>query len=153
MLKSTVQTATWALRLGCAAHFIHANIYDISLIHGESMIPTINYTGDSVHVNKLCRRGRDCGRGDLIVASKPTDPSQRVCKRITGMPGDIVLVDPSAGDYDRFIQVPEGHCWVTGDNLPESLDSRSYGPLPMGLIKGKIIAAHNLDKMSFRFLR
>ena len=34
-------------------------------------------------------------------------------------------------------QVPEGHCWVTGDNLPESRDSRTYGPLPLGLIKGK----------------
>lgn len=36
--------------------------------------------------------------------------------------------------------MPEGHCWVLGDNLPVSRDSRVYGPLPMGLIKGKVVA-------------
>lgn len=37
-------------------------------------------------------------------------------------------------------QVPEGHCWVLGDNLPYSRDSRFYGPLPLALIKGKVLA-------------
>ena len=40
----------------------------------------------------------------------------------------------------RMIQVPEGHCWLLGDNLSESRDSRLYGPLPLALIKGKVIA-------------
>jgi inner membrane protease subunit 1 len=37
-------------------------------------------------------------------------------------------------------QVPKGHCWVVGDNMPYSRDSRHFGPLPMALIKGKVIA-------------
>ena len=37
-------------------------------------------------------------------------------------------------------QIPEGHCWLAGDNSPESRDSRDYGPLPLALIKGKVIA-------------
>ena len=37
-------------------------------------------------------------------------------------------------------QVPDGHCWLLGDNLPESRDSRVYGPIPLALIKGKVIA-------------
>jgi inner membrane protease subunit 1 len=37
-------------------------------------------------------------------------------------------------------QVPQGHCWVCGDNLPASRDSRIYGPLPMALIRGKVVA-------------
>lgn len=37
-------------------------------------------------------------------------------------------------------QVPEGHCWVIGDNLPWSRDSRHFGPMPLALIKGKVIA-------------
>jgi inner membrane protease subunit 1 len=61
-----------------------------------------------VHVNKLNRRGHDCHVGDMILAAKPTDPSRRVCKRITDMPGDKVLIDPSGGDVDRYIQVPKG---------------------------------------------
>ncbi len=36
--------------------------------------------------------------------------------------------------------MPEGHVYVGGDNLPWSRDSRNYGPLPMGLINGKVIA-------------
>lgn len=38
------------------------------------------------------------------------------------------------------MQVPEGHVWTTGDNLPHSTDSRHYGAVPMALIRGKIIA-------------
>lgn len=37
------------------------------------------------------------------------------------------------------LQVPKGHCWVLGDNLHASRDSRLYGPLPMALIDGKVI--------------
>ena len=38
------------------------------------------------------------------------------------------------------MQVPEGHCWLLGDNLSASRDSRTYGPLPLALIKGKVTA-------------
>ena len=57
-----------------------------------------------------------------------------------------------------MIQVPEGHCWLLGDNLGESRDSRTYGPMPLALIKGKVVArvlplgqmkwiGNNLDKV------
>lgn len=36
--------------------------------------------------------------------------------------------------------MPEGHCWVEGDNLEWSRDSRHFGPMPMALIKGKVVA-------------
>jgi inner membrane protease subunit 2 len=36
------------------------------------------------------------------------------------------------------IRVPEGHCWVEGDNKTSSLDSRSFGPIPLGLIQGRV---------------
>ena len=38
-----------------------------------------------------------------------------------------------------MVQVPEGHVWVAGDNLPYSRDSRFYGPVPMALITGKLL--------------
>lgn len=159
LFQSTKRGISWALRVGCGVHLIHSNFYEISETHGESMLPTLDYSGSFVHINKMCQLGHDCHVGDMIVALKPTDPSQRVCKRITGMPGDIIQVDPSEvfssgssqndsfeADQDelvkkepKYIKVPEGHCWVTGDNLSRSLDSRSYGVLPLGLIKGKII--------------
>ncbi|KAA8911251.1 hypothetical protein TRICI_003861 [Trichomonascus ciferrii] len=139
-MSTVLQTMSKALRIGCGVHLLHSQLYELSETHGESMLPTLNYAGDYVHVNKYYRRGRGVGVGDLIIAVKPTDPHQYVCKRITGMEGDYVLVDPSAGDFERYIQVPKGHCWVTGDNLSASLDSRTYGVMPLGLIKGKIFA-------------
>lgn len=115
--------------------------------------------------------------GDIVVAISPRDPEKHVCKRIVGLPGDCILLDPrtpepssdlvessadssdadadagvSAVDHDQppnmaateskqgYITVPPGHVFLCGDNLSNSTDSRHYGPVPMGLIKGKIIA-------------
>ena len=39
-----------------------------------------------------------------------------------------------------MVQVPEGHCWVAGDNLEASRDSRHFGPLPLALVRGKVLA-------------
>jgi len=133
------QTLSWAVRMGCMVHLVHSSLYEVTETYGESMLPTLSWHGDFVHVNKLCRNGRNCKIGDIIIATKPTLPSQRVCKRITGMPGDYVLIDPTIKNSTQMIQVPAGHVWVTGDNMSQSIDSRTYGPLPLGLIKGKIV--------------
>ncbi|CAF9908054.1 hypothetical protein IMSHALPRED_006568 [Imshaugia aleurites] len=61
-------------------------------------------------------------------------------KRVMGMPGDFVVKDGGEGRGKMMIQVPDGHCWVLGDNIPESRDSRFYGPIPLALIKGKVVA-------------
>ncbi|XP_028512449.1 mitochondrial inner membrane protease subunit 1 [Exaiptasia diaphana] len=35
-------------------------------------------------------------------------------------------------------QVPKGHVWLLGDNPDDSTDSRDYGPVPYGLIRGRV---------------
>ncbi|XP_061621984.1 mitochondrial inner membrane protease subunit 1 isoform X1 [Phyllopteryx taeniolatus] len=35
-------------------------------------------------------------------------------------------------------EVPKGHVWLEGDNLTNSTDSRSYGPVPYALIRGRV---------------
>lgn len=37
------------------------------------------------------------------------------------------------------LQVPRGHVWLQGDNLLHSLDSRVYGPVPLALVRGKVM--------------
>lgn len=145
---STLSALSWALRVGCSVHLFHSYIYEFTETFGESMLPTLNYAGDYIHANKMCSKGRNIKLGDMVIAVKPTDPTQRVCKRVTGMPGDFVLVDPSTGDFQKYIQVPKGHCWLTGDNLTHSLDSRTYGALPLGLIRGKIFGITSVDGKS-----
>jgi inner membrane protease subunit 1 len=102
--------------------------------------------------------------GDLVAARSPLDPTRDVCKRVMGLPGDTILLDPRVEPptlHDQqwtrgmsrslsnsvdplqepvYITVPKGHVWLVGDNLGNSLDSRHYGPIPLGLVKGKVVA-------------
>ncbi|KAK6457793.1 peptidase S24/S26A/S26B/S26C [Scheffersomyces xylosifermentans] len=162
-LKFLVSTVSWTLRAGCVAHLVHEYVYEFTETRGESMLPTLQSHHDYVHALKKYRLGRNLDIGDCIVAIKPSDPDHRVCKRITGMPGDAILIDPSSSSeltntpaeilqhdgFNKYIVIPEGHVWCTGDNLCHSLDSRSYSVLPMGLITGKIVAANSMDKGIF----
>lgn len=36
------------------------------------------------------------------------------------------------------VTVPPHHCFVLGDNRNESLDNRSFGPLPLVAITGRV---------------
>jgi hypothetical protein len=40
----------------------------------------------------------------------------------------------------KYIKVPKGYIWVVGDNLSNSTDSRHYGPVPLAMVKGKVLA-------------
>lgn len=182
--------------------------------------------------------------GDLVVALSPFDPSRTVCKRVIGLPGDTICLDPrmrplplvawrgrakvepptekgaeigkggggddglesklikfedlladmasdrgqrlsargareevdllksmdtdttpfsrAEADTDRhndaastelqqntyirskgdvqYVTVPLGHVWLAGDNMGNSTDSRHYGPVPLGMVRGKVLA-------------
>ena len=78
-------------------------------------------------------------RGDLVVALSPTNPKRSICKRVLGLPGDSIMVDPRDLDSPHVV-VPRGHLWLQGDNYNNSTDSRVYGPVPMGLVRGKVYA-------------
>jgi hypothetical protein len=46
-------------------------------------------------------------------------------KRLIALPGDWIQVP----EKQEIWQIPQGHCWVEGDNASVSLDSREYGPV------------------------
>ena len=118
-------------------------------------------------VDRRHRLGRNLAVGDLIIARHPSFPTTtNIGKRVVGLPGDFVVRDrsyvgsvggwdgrererqgdgegeaePEAGQEPEMVEVPPGHIWVAGDNLSWSRDSRFFGPLPMGLVMGKIVA-------------
>ncbi|KAK6516771.1 hypothetical protein TWF506_006660 [Arthrobotrys conoides] len=130
------------IKLLAFTHLVVSKIFIISQCEGPSMLPTLPTSG-SVVVNNLYSRGRGIKVGDLIAAHRPDDMDVMLLKRVIGMPGDYVVVDPMAagsGGETMMVRVPEGHCWIAGDNLSHSIDSRFYGPVPLALVMGKVVA-------------
>ncbi|KAK4342156.1 hypothetical protein RND71_037972 [Anisodus tanguticus] len=102
------------------------------------MLPTLNLTGDVLlaeHVSLLLNK---VGPGDVVLVRSPENPRKTV---IVGMEGDTVtfLADPSRSDRYITLKVPKGHVWIQGDNIYASKDSRKLGPIPCGLILGKVV--------------
>ena len=111
--------------------------------------------------DKVLVRFSDPGRRDIIVFEYPVDPSKDFIKRIIGVPGDTIeirdkevyvngekLDEPYARHTDPHIipgqrdnkgpfTVPADNYFCMGDNRDESHDSRFWGFVDRGKIKGK----------------
>lgn len=103
------------------------------------MQPTFNVRGDVLFTEYLSPRLKRIKSGDVIVAVKPTDPRVMVLKRIRGMGGETIWVHPKNEAHPVQITVPDGHVWLEGDNAAQSTDSREYGPVPMALVRGRVV--------------
>ncbi|XP_045888060.1 mitochondrial inner membrane protease subunit 1 isoform X2 [Micropterus dolomieu] len=77
-------------------------------------------------------------RGDIVIAKSPFDPHMNICKRVIGLEGDKVCTSSPSDLFKTHTYVPKGHVWLEGDNLRNSTDSRSYGPIPYALIRGRV---------------
>lgn len=115
----------------------------ITPVEGRSMQPTLNPGispgRDAVLIDRMFASWYK--RGDVLVLSSPIEPSEMVIKRVVALGGDWVRRrDPSAdfraGD---FVRVPAGHLWVEGDNERFSNDSNTYGAVPAGLVRGRVL--------------
>lgn len=115
------------------------------------MLPTLAHDGEIVIEDRLTYRlfPERLSRGDLITMKSPLTPGRVVCKRVIGLPGDIVCVDPTGekAPSTEHVLVPKGHVWVSGDNAAYSRDSRDHGPVSKSLIYGRLIA-----RVSFIYL-
>mmetsp|Transcript_79082 Transcript_79082/g.219742 ORF Transcript_79082/g.219742 Transcript_79082/m.219742 type:complete len:177 (-) Transcript_79082:141-671(-) len=128
------------LQLVGLLHCVQEYGIDFSTTVGASMVPVFNASGDVLLFERLSQRLVGWERGQVVVATSPKDPNARICKRIMGLPGDRVFapMGTSAGPIE--LTVPSGHVWLLGDNRPFSHDSRHYGPVPIGLLQGKVRA-------------
>ncbi|KAI8070423.1 mitochondrial inner membrane peptidase complex catalytic subunit [Gongronella butleri] len=137
--KSIFKGGVYVVQFACFAHMFNQYVAEFTFCIGPSMLPSFNMSGDIVLVDHISPRFKPLAPGDVIVCWSPAIPGRAVLKRIIGMPGDHICKDPTI-DEPKYIDVPKGHVWVAGDNLSNSTDSRSYGPVPMGLIRGRVIA-------------
>jgi inner membrane protease subunit 1 len=114
-------------------------------VSGPSMLPTMAASGEVCLEYTLGHRLRGPGalqRGQLVTFASPLDPARIVCKRLAGLPGDVVCVDPTGAKAPstEHVLVPRDHVWLIGDNAAMSRDSRDYGPVNVGLIRGTLVA-------------
>ncbi|CEJ58697.1 hypothetical protein PMG11_07345 [Penicillium brasilianum] len=151
-LRSLLSTTPWAVaRLAlngagvfCTCTLVWEHLVTIQSSEGPSMYPTFNPRGDWLLISRRYANGKDIQVGDVVRFNHPNILGAHAAKRVLGLPGDFVCRDPpysaGAGTQPDMIQVPEGHVFLIGDNLPWSRDSRNFGPLPLGLINGKVVA-------------
>lgn len=146
---------------------LRASVVEAFRIPSGSMKPTLQI-GDHILVNKLSYgfrlpfrskilwRYAEPSRGDVVVFTKPDNPSTitdeagiNIIKRIIGLPGDVVEVRGTQvfvngnllqetgyqvrweeggirGGDFRPQRVPEGHVFLLGDNRDHSKDSRFW---------------------------
>jgi inner membrane protease subunit 2 len=120
----------------------------ISSVAGISMQPIINpkQQTDIVFLNRIPIKFNRIKRGDVVALVSPKNSNEFNLKRVIALPGDIIKTISYKEDY---VLIPEGHCWVEGDNQQYSNDSNLYGVVPMGLFVAK--ATHviwPLDRIS-----
>ena len=57
-------------------------------------------------------------------------------------PGDVVVVEhperPGFEMVKRAVRVSKGDVWVEGDDPSSSTDSRTFGAVPIGLVRGRV---------------
>lgn len=103
------------------------------------MYPTLSTSGDIVlsiqRYDKL-----NIQRGAIVTALSPHNPSYSVCKRVIGLQGDSIYLPSTASSKAEYVVVPKGHVWLAGDNTSNSTDSREYGPVPIAMLRGKVVA-------------
>eukprot|EP00041_Stephanoeca_diplocostata_P015467 m.295619 g.295619 ORF g.295619 m.295619 type:complete len:338 (+) comp20042_c1_seq3:318-1331(+) len=127
------------VRYACYIHVFTEYVAEITLCVGPSMMPTLNTSGDVILTESVARRLGTLKRGDVVVATSPRDAQTSICKRIIAMEGDRVCVNPDSMGRKVFRTVPTGSVWLQGDNLSNSTDSRTYGPVPLALVKSRAI--------------
>ena len=132
------------------------------IVPGGAMGPTL-MPRDCVVVAKKAYSAGAFAYGDVVMHNSrvvgPDGRTQELFNRIVGLPGDVVeikegslwrngerLVEPyvpggtTPGDM-ALSMVPEGCCFVLGDNRGESIDSRDgrVGYVPLDQVRGKAV--------------
>mmetsp|Transcript_11847 Transcript_11847/g.16059 ORF Transcript_11847/g.16059 Transcript_11847/m.16059 type:complete len:186 (-) Transcript_11847:48-605(-) len=127
------------LKFGCFVNVFHNYVGQITVCEGPSMLPTLSPSGDIVLAECLTIHKGDISKGDVVVATCPTDPKKLVCKRVLGRGGEKVRVmSDGFMEPNKIVKVPPGHVWLQGDNAANSNDSRHYGPVPEALVKSRV---------------
>ncbi len=138
---------------------IRVFVFQPFFVRGASMEPAFhNY--DYLIVDQISYRFSDPQRGDVVVFSNPSNPSERFIKRIVGLPNETLKLEDgnifieSEGEFFQLDETDylgeyqhttgsevatlgEKEYFVLGDNRSFSYDSRVFGVIKEENIIGK----------------
>ena len=106
-----------------------------------------------VLVNRMSDKMHGAGfeSGDLVVMTDPCEPKRNLVRKVVKCGKDWIRVQDGANEYHVYIK--GGYCWVVGreensEASPNVNDSRTFGPIPQGLILGiPIMVSWPLSRM------
>src|SRR5437867_12441683 len=93
-------------------------------VEGDSMGPALRPGDWLVVVRRSAPR-----RGSLVVVEHPERPGFEMVKRVRGVPGEVV----------GAMRLGPDQYWVVGDRSGASTDSRWFGPVDRGAIRGAVV--------------
>jgi signal peptidase I len=151
-----------ALTVFAAASYLvisHFFLQSVKIV-GRSMVPTL-YDSQHYLLNRWLYHIHAPQRSDVVVLRDPSDNGFSV-KRIIATPGDAVhlkhggvylngtklneaylvpgtMTFPDSKYQDQLILCGKDQYFLLGDNRQNSIDSRTYGPVPRANILGPII--------------
>ena len=140
-------------------YYIHLYHYSIGFIQGDSMSPTFNPERDlrTRDIVLLQKAPADIEPGNIVFLRHPNDRHRLLVKRVIAVSGQVVQPrttttrHPSIYEnYAGWLTIPEGACWVEGDEPFVGIDSNQFGPIPIGLVESRVIALlHPFDRISW----
>jgi len=104
-------------------------------VMGSSMEPTLHGTGAKWWQNDIIWLSKwysTPSNGDIFTFISPQDPTVQHIKRIVKSPGEFVRLKngtPAMLGVNDY--------WMVSDNGAAGKDSRTYGPVNLGLFQGK----------------
>jgi len=164
MPRSSIRPGLAVLAAALIALFAKTFILDAAVVEGRSMLPLLS-PGRVVLVlrcayglrypfggNYFFRWGTP-RRGDVVAAVNPMD-GKTVVKRVAAVgpvplqasggtlegPGVVIPLDAdSAERWQQGLVLRRGQVFLLGENPPESMDSRDYGPVMVETLRGKVL--------------
>jgi signal peptidase I len=86
----------------------------------------------------LAFAGRTPRTGDVVVVDHPGRPGLELVKRVVGSPGEIVHLLSNGSRLPEPVPLGAGEWFVVGDAPGSSTDSRSFGPVGRGHLRGAV---------------
>jgi signal peptidase I len=138
--KIARQGCLGVLILGLACSLLFYFNFHTVVVSGHSMDPTL-HSGQRLLVSKAFWLVGSIRDKDIVVTD--SNPDGYIVKRVYKMGGETVDSYNVPHNYSFVDQgpykVPDGQIYLLGDNRPVSDDSRSFGPVPMNRVLGKVI--------------